>query len=273
MISNLLLAVVCVFCAAAGSSAELVHGLWVWKAEAVLSAPRGAQALLKFCQSERINEVYVSISPFSHEQRTVHFIDLLHRSNIRVEALLSSVDADEPGQHREKLLGSVKAIVEFNQRHPNDRFDGIHLDIEPHQRAENKGPANLRFLPDLVATYRAVRARAERVGMTVNADVPIKYLKADIRERRMLLAALPRLTLMLYEISTPQLPKTAAQAFDTAYRGLDGANLARMSIALRTTDYGNLLPTMFDKLDQTLAGNPHYLGWARHSYNDTLRLK
>ena len=43
-----------------------------------------------------------------------------------------------------------------------------------------------------------------------------------------------------------------------------------MSIALRTPDYGDILQGMFKTLDETLRGNPHYLGWARHSYNDTL---
>jgi hypothetical protein len=33
---------------------------------------------------------------------------MLHRANIRVEALLSSIDADEPGQHRETLLRHVQ---------------------------------------------------------------------------------------------------------------------------------------------------------------------
>jgi hypothetical protein len=27
---------------------------------------------------------------------------------------------------------------------------------------------------------------------------------------------------------------------------------------------------MLRNLDETFRGNPHYLGWARHSYNDTL---
>ena len=44
----------------------------------------------------------------------------------------------------------------FNRRHSGERFDGIHLDIEPQQRPENKGPGNLRFLPGLADAYRAV---------------------------------------------------------------------------------------------------------------------
>jgi hypothetical protein len=261
-----------------------VHGLWVWKSPTVLETPQGAQALLDFSKSQDINEVYVSISERSEpaeESDLIHLIALLHRSNIRVEALLSSTDADEPGKHRETLLRHAGEVVQFNQRHPGDRFDGIHLDVEPQQRPENKGAGNLRFLPGLVEALRSVRDIAEAAGMTVNADIQNKVLKGDLDERRALLTSVPRVTLMMYELSSPgdgdnagQQADKAAQAsqrfLEMAYAGLSVKNLARMAIALRTPDYGNLLPQMLQKLDDTNRSNPHYLGWARHSYNDYL---
>jgi hypothetical protein len=268
-------------------AADLVHGLWVWKSQAVLEAPHSANSLLKFCQSEGINEVYVSVAEdpltfaISGERQMAQIIALLHASNIRVEALFSSADADEPGKHRDRLVSRVESVVRFNRQHARERFDGIHLDVEPHQRPENKGAGNLKFLPDLATTFRAVRAVAEPAGMTVNADIPKKYLKGGIGERRMLLSSVPRLTLMLYEVSSPgdgesdlqkaEKLRNAGQEFlEMAYRGLGDAGLARIAIALRTPDYGDSLRAMFQTLDQTFHGNRHYLGWARHSYNDIL---
>jgi hypothetical protein len=262
----------------------LIHGLWVWKSQSVLEAPHAAEALRDFCKSEGINEVYVSVSAQrepSDEARLAHLIALLHRSNIRVEALLSSEDADEPGKHRDKLLDHVRGIIQFNEKHRDSHFDGIHLDIEPQQRPENKGSGNLRFLPGLVEAYRAVLALAEPDHMTVNADIQNKLLKGDLRERKMLMSSLRRLTLMLYELSSPadgespeqktEKLRNAAQKFlDMAYEGLSGPNLARMSIALRTPDYADSLPQMLKSLDDAFRTNPHYLGWARHSYNDYL---
>jgi hypothetical protein len=268
----------------AATDATLVHGLWVWKSPTVLEAPRGAESLLDFCKSQGINEVYVSVSArseASEESGLAHLIALLHRSNIRVEALLSSADADEPGKHRETLLDHVRGIVQFNRKHSADRFDGIHLDVEPQQRPENKGPGNLRFVPSLADAFRAVRAVAEPAGMTVNADIQNKLLKGDLSERKMLLSAVPRVTLMMYELSSPgdgetpeqqadKAVKTSQKFLDMAYDGLDGRNLAKMAIALRTPDYGGLLPQMLKKLDDANRANPHCLGWARHSYNDYL---
>jgi hypothetical protein len=63
--------------------------------------------------------------------------------------------------------------------------------------------------------------------------------------------------------------QTASEKFfNMAYDGLGDRNLAKMSIALRTPDYGELLPQMLKKLDDANRANPHYLGWVRHSYND-----
>jgi hypothetical protein len=278
-----------------------VHGLWVWKTASLLEMPRAAAALRDFCRSEGVTEIYISFSgtsaAASEENRVADLIALLHRSNLRMEALLSSTDAYEPGKPREKLLSEVRSVLQFNQRHPKDRFDGIHLDIEPQQLPQNKGEGNLQFLPALLETYRAVRTLAEQAQMTVNADIPNKFLKGDLRERTMLLSALPRLTLMLYELSGPTDKETPAEIteklrnasqryLDMAYEGVSNQNvadknvasknvanknLAKMSIALRTPDYGESLPAMLKSLDDTLRTNPRYLGWGWHSYNDQVK--
>jgi hypothetical protein len=271
--------------ASAQTSSTLIHGLWVWKSPTVLAAPHAAESLRDFCKSQGINEVYVSISPrteASEESQLVHLIAELHRSNIRVEALLSSTDADELGKHRDSLVQKVQSIVEFNQKHRAERFDGIHLDVEPQQRPENKGPGNLRFLPGLADAFRAVRGVAEPAGLTVNADIQNKLLKGDASQRKMLLSAVPRVTLMMYELSSPGDGDTPAQQAEKAvsnsqkflnmtYEGLSGSNLAKMAIALRTPDYLDHLPEMLKALDDANRSNPHYLGWARHSYNDILK--
>jgi hypothetical protein len=268
------------------SQEPLVHGLWVWKTPTLLDLPARAEALRDFCRSQQINEVYLSFSSqnggSAEEQEIEKLIGLLHHSHIRVEALLSSTDADEPGKHRDKLLARVNEVLSYNRGHAHERFDGIHLDIEPQQRQENKGPGNLGFLPDLLDTYRAVRVLAEQNQMTVNADIPNKFLKGDLNQRRGLMSSLPRLTLMLYELSSPGGGEsTAAQAeklrqasvrfMDMAYQGLNGTNLAKLGTGLRTPDYQQQLPNMLKVVQDALSGNRHYLGWAWHSYNDTLQ--
>ncbi len=271
--------------AAQGARAEdPVHGLWVWKTPSVLEAPRGAETLRDFCKFAAISEVYVSFPPrldAGEETRFARLISTLHASGVRVEALVSSTNGDEAGAPRAKLMARARSIVEFNERHAAQRFDGIHLDIEPQQRPENKGPGNLGFLSGLAGAYRDVGALTARAGLTLNADVQIKLLKGNPEQRRELLTSIPRITLMLYELSSPddgtstvekerKLRERDAAILKSAYEGLGNEGVAKMAIALRTPDYGPLLPGMLAVLDEANRTNPHYLGWARHSYNDTL---
>jgi hypothetical protein len=263
-----------------------VHGIWVWKTPTLLDLPSRGEALRDFCRSHQINEVYLSFSSqnggAAEEQEIEKLIGLLHKSHIQVEALLSSTDADEPGKHRDKLIAHVNEVLSFNRSHPRQRFDGIHLDIEPQQRQENKGPGNLGFLPNLLDTYRAVRVLADQNQMTVNADIPNKLLKGDLNQRRGLMTSLPRLTLMLYELSSPgdgestaahadKLRQASTKFMDLAYQGLVGGDLARLAVGLRTPDYGQQLPNMLKVVQDTLGANRHYLGWAWHSYNDVMQ--
>lgn len=259
-----------------------IHGVWVWKGPSILATPHGAERLRDFCGAKGINEVYISVLSQGELEDGAALgaaIDLLHHSNVRVEALLSSTDADEAGKHRDKLLDHVRVIMKFNQQHRGRGIDGIHLDIEPQQRTENKGAGNLRFLPGLVAAYHAVRVLAEPAGLTVNADIESKLLKGSTDERRVLLQSLPRLTLMLYELNdtagdssfeqkAATLRAASKRFLDMAYEGLHDDGLARLLIGLRTPDYGELLPGMLATLDEANANNTHYLGWAQHSYND-----
>jgi hypothetical protein len=268
--------------AASGLDRAAVHGMWVWKADALLHTPQGTRALVAFCRSQNINEVYLSVGEQEvkvDDKPIGRLIEQLHGSGIRTEALVSSTTADLGGQPRAKLMQHVRAILRFDELHGDARFDGIHIDVEPQQRAENKGEDNVQFLAGLLDTYHEIRVLAEPRGLTVNADIQGKLLKTDIVQRRALLSSLPRLTLMLYELdgagSSRSAEEKAARVREAsqkylalAYQGLNDPGLARIAIGMRTADYGRQLPQMLQALDEANAGNPHYLGSARHSYND-----
>jgi hypothetical protein len=231
--------------------------------------------LRDFCQANGINEVYVSVSANSGENedaRLVHLIELLHGLHVRVDAVLSSTDADQPAR-RDAFLSQVNRIREFNRRNPANRFDGLHLDIEPELRPENKETGSLKFLPDLVATYAAVRGLAETANLDVMADVHVKLLKGSQAQRTMLLSALPRFAVMMYEVSRPadgastdqmadQVRKSTKAILDQTFEGLDAATLGQLVIGVRTQDYGKQLPRMLDVIQESNRDDPRYGGWA-----------
>ena len=269
--------------AAAQGEAPPAHGLWVWKTATVLATQSDIDRLHRLCRSAGVTEVYLSFpsrrdAPL--EGRLAALVAALHGSGWRVEALLSSTDADEPGTPRAHLTAAVQAIVEFNTAHPHARFDGVHLDIEPQQRAENKGDGNLRFLPGLIEAYRAVGALAAPAGLGVNADIARKVLGGTLQERRALFGSVSRVTLMLYEVSRSddddaakieKLRATSRAMLAKAYADQSGAHLAPLMIGLRTPDYGTHLPDALAALDDANRADANYAGWARHSYNDTLQ--
>ena len=170
--------------AAQGQNDQFVHGVWVWRTPILLDLPARGEALRNFCRLHQINEVYLSFtsqnSAAPEQQEIEKLVELLHKSHIRVEALLSSADADQPGKHRDKLMGHINEVVTFDREHPHQRFDGIHLDIEPQQRQENKGPGNLAFLPNLIDTYRAVLVVAEQTAL---ASARYGHLRPPLRIR------------------------------------------------------------------------------------------
>jgi hypothetical protein len=45
-----------------------------------------------------------------------------------------------------------------------------------------------------------------------------------------------------------------------------------LAIGLRTPDYGQQMEAMLKVVQDALSSNPHYFGWAWHSYNDVAQL-
>jgi hypothetical protein len=69
---------------------------------------------------------------------------------------------------------------------------------------------------------------------------------------------------------TEKVREASKRFLGMAYDGLGDAPLGKMVIGLRTPDYLELLPKMLQSLEEANRADPHYLGWARHSYNDAL---
>ncbi len=268
-----------------GSSSS-IHGLWVYNGNTVAATSSATDTLRDFAVSQHINTVYISALPTSGtpqlNSQISNLISVLHQSKISVEALIGSSTADEPGAPRNALLATVQNVVQFDQQFSTTQFDGIHLDIEPQQRPENSGVNAIQFLPNLIETYREANALAVPANLVVDADIPIEVLRASADQRQALFTVLPRLTLMLYGVtsqssglSTQQQVTAIEQAsqnyLNTAYGGLSGNNLATLAIGLNTADYGyDLMPTVLSAVDQSNAANAHYPGWSRYSYTDFL---
>jgi outer membrane protein TolC len=236
----------------------IAHGLWVWKTAELLRDPTAATTLRAFCAATGVTEIYLSVpKAVLADSRLPMLVATLRRGGLRVEALMG-----EPGwyraQARDALGERIAAIGRFDSAHPEARFAAVHLDIEPHQLRENKGAANLAYLPELTETLGFARGAASRAGMDLAADLPRKLLHASLADGQALARACPRLVFMLYELPP----------------GVDPAELIKPALAwhadvvigIRHADHGDGTRAAGERIETALTRTPGFAGWAVHDY-------
>jgi len=118
-----------------------MRGMWVYKTELVMISAEERESLFQFCRQRQITDLFWQVhfssgtdnpSSLENEELIRVFLREAHRSSLRVHALTGDPSHARPEKH-ERLLSSAKALIEFNQRSAADtRFDGLHLDVEPH---------------------------------------------------------------------------------------------------------------------------------------------
>jgi hypothetical protein len=161
---------------------------------------------------------------------------------------------------RAPLLERIDEVARWNTQHPDSPVAGVHLDIEPHQLAENKGTDNRGYLPELVETLAEARVAAEHARLQLAADIPRKLLRVTPAEAAALVAACPRLTLMLYEM-----PGDAVSATVTAARTALAWG-AEVTVGVRAADFRRATNDVIRRIDAQLQGTRGYQGWAIHDY-------
>lgn len=122
------------------------YAMWVWDVRYVTTDASRAQ-LVAFCQTHHVSSLYLSayqLAPVQAQQYRT-FLRQAHREGIAVHAL-----AGDPrwalSRYHSLPLAWVQQVVAFNEDGPpEERFDGVHTDIEPYllSRAWMEHPAQL----------------------------------------------------------------------------------------------------------------------------------
>jgi outer membrane protein TolC len=233
------------------------RGLWVWHTRDLVGAEPDAASLRDFIQKRGIGEVYLSWPRgISEDPKLVSFVRALRKAGVRVEALAGEATWYRP-ERRAPLFERIDEVARFNHEHPDAQVSGIHLDIEPHQLPENKGPQNRAYVPDFVDTLVQARAQAERAHLTLACDIPRKLLQLSADEAATLVAACPHLTLMLYELDLPPVIDAAKVALGWG---------AQVTVGVRAADFRAGTGEALKKIDAQLGPARGYQGWAVHDY-------
>lgn len=122
------------------------RAIWTWEREsyAMLERQAAADIALTFLQSKSVDTIYLYADAYegrnlivSHPELYRKLIRRLHQSGMRAYALLGSAYLNTERYilpaRRADALAMVHRVLVYNASvPPQDRFDGINLDIEPH---------------------------------------------------------------------------------------------------------------------------------------------
>jgi hypothetical protein len=269
----------------------LRHGMWVYgvagRAGETCSLTRSlldddpqAMDLVRFCEGNQITELYLALGPRAialSDPRLPNFIAALKRSGRRVEATVGCTRDDcRTGPWRTR----IEQVKAYNDRpETNERFDGIHLDLEPWVGTCPPPPqkCDYSWVPDLIRYYQDASSALEGTGLTLAADISgVKVISDRIQpqERQALLDAATRLVLMEYEEYSVDVIHARVNTF------IKAVDLSRFSfmIATRVQDFGfskdcqanpccrnGAVLRQFDELYAPTLG---YAGWATYKYSD-----
>jgi hypothetical protein len=135
-------------CAAASARAEPAapRAVWIWEGEsyAMLENDAAAMDAVRFLKAKGIRTAYLYADAWQgrnliaqQPQAYRRLVRRLHGQGIRVEALLGSgylhTERYVLVQYRAAALAMLGRVLDYNRAAaPDERFDGVSLDIEPH---------------------------------------------------------------------------------------------------------------------------------------------
>jgi hypothetical protein len=176
------------FPVAAAAEETRSRRLWVWESGPVLHDPNARGSFLDFCERHGIGAVSIQIGVSGSAGRrrlenATSWKALLqdaHRRGMTVHALHGDPGYALRSQHG-VVLSAVDAVIAYNASVvPAERFDGIHLDIEPYLLAEWKEPRQReQLLVEYVELHERAAERSRAADLAYTADLPFWWYATD----------------------------------------------------------------------------------------------
>ncbi|MCX7420996.1 MAG: hypothetical protein NT013_15850 [Planctomycetia bacterium] len=179
--------------------------MWLWNLDELLEKEAARESLFDLCAHEGIEQLWVQVSykidPLSvqvastggktiaasvklrREDQLRQFLAAAHQMRLQVHALDGDPEFSVRAMHSVPL-GVVEAVIAFNQQSsPDQRFDGIHFDNEPHAllgwHDRSRREKMLKDFLDLSAEcQRRVRTQS---GLTFGVDIPFWWHHVDLQ--------------------------------------------------------------------------------------------
>lgn len=174
-------------CAGSAANAAGPRAIWTWEEDstAMLQQPAAAGRAIAFLKEKSVDTVFLYADAFAGRNPIVsdpaqyrRLVRRLHASGLRVYALLGSAPLHTeryvlPAQHAH-AVAMLQRVLDYNRTAaPEERFDGVNVDIEPHILPEwpvRKMELLAGFLDMSDALMRTVRASGQ--SLPVGPAIP-----------------------------------------------------------------------------------------------------
>jgi len=166
----------------AADSSPPMRAMWVYRTEPLMESAREQKTLFEFCAKRGITDLFWQchyenaqngVRTLRDQAPTRAFLHAAHARALRIHALGGDPSHTLTKNHI-RVLAMVDALLAFNEAAGGDdeRFDGVHLDIEPHALPQWKTAdqaAKCGLLTQLVDIHTKAAARLH------DADARLAY--------------------------------------------------------------------------------------------------
>jgi hypothetical protein len=256
--------------------------MWIWN-PTFLENGNHLGELLKFAGKRRVQTLFLYASTRRLEEKPELYREFLaraHRANVVVHALNGSPEwtlREERGGPRAFL----NAVFVFNRTsQPTERFDAVHLDVEPQSllRWTAAGPDDMRrnLAEQYLDLLKWARRKTREEGLPLSVDIPIAFNNIQMESRPLLAEVLEQvdeIAVMAYLAEAAEVLAGSRAPLEHAARVGKGVwvGLSADPAHLPSVKPGRKLEPQLEKLarnvEKSLAGRPAFRGVAVHDYD------
>jgi len=283
------------------AGAAPARAMWVYKTEDVMTSAAEQELLFAFCKQRQITDMFWQVdfagspehsSSLKNVEENRLFLAAAHAQGVHIHAL-SGDPSHTLTKNHERVCALADALLAFNQT--GERFDGLHLDIEPHalpQWKKASAAEKCDLLTQMVDVHTKVVERLHTADKNVvyGADIvfwldkikpdgspayPVTYRGKAKDAAKHLLDVVDHVGIMSYRNTaegrngiTALVAKTIAYADTVKGRAFVGVKMADIGPEMESF-FGQTEESMMTALkpvDETYQGHRGYAGLAFFMY-------
>ncbi len=170
---------------------RLLHkALWVWTTSKIIDSPSEKENFLSFLDKESFDQVFLQIPSDSGDDAIDEGIGFkagklrplileLNKRNIKVYALDGSKNYTLPENHQ-TVVDTVEKIIRYNEKvNKDERFYGIHYDIEPYLLPGFNGDRQKEILQNYIDIIKKITSKAKEGNLFTGLSIPFWFDSPD----------------------------------------------------------------------------------------------